>query len=75
MDDVISLCEMIELRGVENEKRAGKAYGLAKMSICDEMEEFDNYQIMKKVEFIEWIGRMAELVYPGVETMLLDKKI
>ena len=33
------------------------------MTIIDDMEDFDNYQDLKRVEFYEFLGRLAELLY------------
>ena len=35
------------------------------MTIIDEMEQFDNYEDLLKVEFIEFLGRLAERIYEG----------
>ena len=73
MIDLINLMGMIELTGTEMEKKTALAFGLSKMSLIDEMVEFDNYNNMKKVEFYEFIGRMSELLYPGEYTPLVKK--
>ena len=46
--------------GEENKQIIGNCYSLSKMTIIDDMEDFDNYNIMKKVEFYEFLGRAAE---------------
>lgn len=43
------------------------------MTIVDEMEDFDNYHNILKVEFLEFLGRLAELIYEGSEP--LDLKL
>ena len=35
------------------------------MLIVDDMKDFNNYENMLKIEFIEFLGRMAELIYEG----------
>lgn len=42
------------------------------MTIVDEMEDFDNYLHLKKIEFYEFLGRFAELLYEG-DQQLVDK--
>jgi len=74
MMDCINLMGMIGISGTDNEKKAALAFGLSKMSVVDEMAEFDNYNHMKKVEMYEFFGRMSELFYPGEYTPL-NKKI
>jgi hypothetical protein len=34
------------------------------MTLIDEMEEFNKYQIMRRSELCEFLGRLAELIYP-----------
>ena len=46
-------------------KMTGLCYSLSKMTIIDDMEDFDNYDNMLKVEFLEFLGRLAELIYPN----------
>ena len=43
------------------------------MTIVNEMEDFLNYNNMKKVEFYEFLGRFAELTYE--ENIPLVRKI
>lgn len=57
--------------GAEFEKRATLAFSLSKMTIIDEMEDFDNYNKMKHVEFLEFLGRLAELTYEGEQPLHL----
>lgn len=48
------------------------AYSLSKMTIIDEMEEYDNYFNLTVAEFHEFLGRLAELIYE-VDTPLVEK--
>ena len=41
------------------------AYSLSKMYIPDEMEDFDRYNDLKMVEFYEFLGRLAHLLFPA----------
>ena len=63
--DAIFLLEMSGYRGVNNLDNIGLAYSLSKMTIINEMEDFDSYNNLKKVEFYEFLGRFAELSYEG----------
>ena len=65
MIDCVNLVAQIDLTGTENERKASVAYSLSKMTIIDEMEDFDQYNIMKRVEFLEFIARMAVLINPS----------
>ena len=60
MNDCIGLFDRAGFQGVDNEKLAAVAFVLSKMTIIDEMEDFSNYEDMLFVEFIEFLGRMAE---------------
>ena len=46
-------------------RMTGLCYSLSKMTIIDDMEDFDNYDRMLKCEFYEFLGRLAELLYPN----------
>ena len=61
----IFLLDIAGYKGVNNTDNIGLAYSLSKMTIIDEMEEFDNYNNLKKVELYEFLGRFAELTYEG----------
>ena len=37
------------------------------MTIIDDMEDFDSYEDMKRVEFYEFLGRLAELLFESDE--------
>lgn len=65
LSDVIFLCELAGYKGVNNLDNIGLAYSLSKITIIDEMEDFANYNNLKKVEFYEFLGRFAELTYEG----------
>jgi len=55
------------------DKLAVVAYSLSKMTIQDEMRDFDNYNRMLPVEFYEFLGRFAHLVF--TESLPLTKKL
>ena len=64
----------------DNNRIIGICYALSKMTIIDDMESFDNYNIMKKCEFHEFLGRLAELLFKedeidqsGTQTPLIKK--
>ena len=40
------------------------------MTIENEMEEFEKYDKMLQVEFIEFIGRSAELIFTGNQPLV-----
>ena len=48
--------------GPDIEKHVNVAYALSKMTIIDEMQEYSKYNDMLLIEFIEFLGRMAELI-------------
>ena len=52
----------------ENERYLILAYSLSKMTIGDEMADFDNYNRMLLVEFYEFIGRLAHLLFMKTES-------
>ena len=66
-----------ELQGVnckvlsKKEKLAQISYSLSKMTIVDEMEGFENYNLMIMAEFHEFLGRLAHLVFPEQPSLLL----
>jgi hypothetical protein len=62
LSDVLELFKMADYTGNVMEKRITLSYSQSKMTIIDEMENFDKYTHLKKVEFYELIGRFAELV-------------
>ena len=73
MTDVCKMLNLAGYVGVETEKIASCAYSLSKMTIVDDMEDFDDYNHLKKVEFYEFLGRVAELMQPGEERPLISK--
>ena len=57
------------------EKKEGEitiAYSQSKMTLVDEMDEFEKYNKMLHVEFYEFLGRISELLYQG---MPLEQKL
>jgi hypothetical protein len=50
------------------------AYSLSKMTLVDEMAEFEKYNIMTKVEFYEFICRISHLICQKL-SMPLSQKI
>ena len=50
-------------------RMTGLSYSLSKMTIIDDMEDFDNYNKMLKVEFYEFLGRLAEQIYKRDENL------
>ena len=73
MSDCCKVLYLAGYVGVEMEKIASSAYSLSKMTIVDDMEDFDDYNHLKKVEFYEFLGRFAELQSPGEERSLVSK--
>ena len=47
----------------ESEKYLAAAYSLSKMTLSDEMGEFDKYDKMLHCEFYEFLGRWSYLVF------------
>ena len=73
--DVIKMFD--EAKKVEDwlEKKEGfitTAYSQSKMTLVDEMDEFEKYNKMLNVEFYEFLGRISELLYHG---MPLEQKL
>jgi hypothetical protein len=46
-----------------SENQVVLAFSLSKMTIADEMEDFDKYNRMVLVEFYEFVGRWAYLIF------------
>ena len=65
MSDVLTMMQQAGFTGPAHDENVAIAYALSKMTIIDEMEQFDNYQDLLKVEFIELLGRLAERIYEG----------
>lgn len=70
-DDAVKMVALAGFDGAEHEKRVTLAYSLSKMTIIDEMGDFDNYNKMKHVEFLEFLGRLAELNYDGEQPLVV----
>ena len=62
MADCIWLFNQVGFGGPEYEKMVATAYTLSKMTIVDDMADFQNYHDMLPVEFIEFLGRAADLI-------------
>ena len=67
MSDAVYLMNNAGWDGEENNRVIGICYSLSKMTIIDDMEDFDNYENMLLVEFYEFLGRFAELIYENEE--------
>ena len=67
MQDAVWLVKSAGWEGDENVRIIGASYSLSKMTIIDDMEDFDKYNDMKKCEFYEFIGRLAELLFESEE--------
>ena len=50
-----------------------QAYSLSKMTLADEMKEFENYNKMLLVEFYEFLARWAHLFYNDDGESLITK--
>jgi hypothetical protein len=61
--DAINFITKAGFEGVEYENKVAVAYSLSKMFVTNEMMNFGMYNIMKKVEFYEFIGRISYLIY------------
>ena len=79
MSDVIDLIDEAGWSGTDFEKVTANAFSLSKMTIVDEMEDFDKYNNMKKCEFYEFLGRMAHYLFQEGDTpdddLPLEKKL
>ena len=77
MSDLTHIISEAGFTGVENTNRVGLAYSLSKQTIIDDMVDFENYENMTKVEFFEFLGRAAELLYENGddEDVSLVKKL
>ena len=62
-DMIFYLVEILGFTGPVNLENIGLAYSLSKQTIVHEMQDFPNYNDMKKIEFYEFLGRFAELTY------------
>ena len=60
---------------VKKEKAVALAYSLSKMTIRDEMAQFELYNKMSLVEFYEFLGRLAFLVFRHEKMSPLAKKL
>lgn len=75
-DDVLRLhqdCVLLHAQLFNSERAAVMAYCLSKMTLTDEMQEFDKYQLMQVVEFYEFLGRWAYLLYKNPKEPLAKK--
>lgn len=64
---ILSYCQQVDSNtfpvSIESEKLLAASYSLSKMTLSDEMGEFDKYEKMLHCEFYEFLGRWAFLVY------------
>lgn len=79
---LLDTCYIIKNAGAgweseEFNRKTGLAYSLSKMTIIDDMEDFEKYDHMLKVEFYEFLGRLAELLFENEkdEEVPLYKKL
>ena len=70
LKDAVELLKLAGYTGPENEKFGTIAYALSKMTIIDEMEHFGKYETMLPVEFLEFLGRVAELIFQGDQPLV-----
>ena len=60
MEDAVRFFEHVGFpAGQVSEKKGALAYSLSKQFLIDEMENSDDYNVMRRVEFYEFIGRAA----------------
>lgn len=77
-DRATSLDEMhglsVQMNTPANQTMVVYAYSLSKMSIADEMKDFEDYNQMYKAEFYEFLARWAHMLYQFEDiTSLVDK--
>lgn len=63
LEDAVDLVDGAGFSGTDAENKTSIAYSLSKSFIVDEMEDFDSYNMLKRGEFHEFIGRLAYLLY------------
>lgn len=63
LKDIITFIYNAGFEGIDYENKAALAFSLSKMFIVNEMQNFNLYNQMKKVEFYEFLGRIAYLIY------------
>ena len=63
MEDAVDLLDGAGFSGTDAENKTSIAYSLSKNFIVDEMEDFDSYNMLRRGEFHEFIGRLAYLFY------------
>ena len=71
--DCQNMIQQIDVPLHELDKKIFQAYSISHMTIIDEMEDFDKYQQLKRVEFLEFIGRLAAMLYPSEQLPLVKK--
>ena len=70
LKDVVEMLKQAGFTGPEHEKNGTIAFSLSKMTIEDEMEDFDRYDRMVHVEFIEFLSRASELMFEGNQPLV-----
>ncbi len=65
MDDAILLCITDSPTLALPEKDVCFAFAMSKMTVAKESANYINYQQMKFVEFLEFVGRLADLKFKG----------
>lgn len=58
-----------------SDKETRFCYGMSKMTIREEVEKHDDYDNLKYVEFLEFVGRVAHLKYIDDTETPLENKI
>ena len=61
LKDCIAVCAPLEM----SEKDIALAFGMSKMMVIDEVRFYKKYQQLEFVEFLEFIGRAADVKYKG----------
>lgn len=70
MDDACALIHQAGYSSPAHERIAATAYALSKMTIIDEMEDFEDYHNLKRVEFIEFLARAAEMLFTAHQPLV-----
>ena len=73
MEDACALIQQAGYGSPAQERMAATAYALSKMTIIDEMADFDDYHDLKFVEFIEFLARAADLLFATMYQPLVFK--
>jgi hypothetical protein len=74
LDQAIELFTKTSECGISR-KECIYCYGMSKMTIPNENRDFSNYYLMKFVEFLEMICRIADLKYKSADRQNLGSKV